>query len=142
MEEIIIEKVDESLPDPFIAHEGDAGIDCFSTIDFELNPGEYSKIPLGIKLQLPKGKAGLILPRSGLSFKDGLITTVGLIDSGYRGEIAMNAKNISNNVLSYSKGTRVCQLLIIDVPEFNIKIGKVENDTKRGLSGFGSSGIF
>lgn len=141
MAKIIIEKIHPDLPDPAYALPGDAGVDVYSAVDTTIPPRGRTLIPLGVKLQLPRGKAALILPKSGLATKYGLTCTTGLIDSGYRGEISMQAVNLSDDPIEIDRGQKVCQLVFIDAPRHIIHNGKVVNDTVRGELGFGSTGI-
>ena len=138
---IKIEKIDETLPNPAYALEGDAGVDCYSAKSLTIYPGEISVIPLGIKIELPQGKAALVLPKSGLSSKTGLDCVVGLIDSGYRGEVSMIARNNAKQLIEVEKGQKVCQLVFVDMPQEEIVFGTVEQNTVRGANGFGSTGI-
>lgn len=138
---IKIELLDRDIPAPKYALEGDAGLDCYSPQTMDLQPHERKLIPLGIKIELPMGKAAFVLPKSGLSSKVGLTATTGLIDSGYRGEIAMMAKNESDQVIHIKRGQKVCQLLIFDAPQEKIIYGKVNANTERGENGFGSTGL-
>ena len=139
--EILIEKIYSDLPDPAYALPGDAGVDAYSAVDTTIPPRGRTLIPLGVKLQLPTGKAALILPKSGLATKHGLSCTTGLIDSGYRGEISMQAVNLNDAPIEIDRGQKVCQLVFIDAPQQTLRYGEVENDTVRGNQGFGSTGI-
>lgn len=138
---IIIEKIDEAIPDPSYALEGDAGMDCYSTKYLVMKPGDTVVVPLGFRVQMPQGKAALVLPKSGLSSKQGLSCVPGLIDAGYRGEVSMIARNISQSFIVIEKGQKVCQLMFIDVPQEEIVFGTVEQNTARGENGFGSTGV-
>lgn len=128
------------MPYPKYALEGDGGIDCYSTIDLVLGPGKFKKIPLGIKFKLPKGTVALVLPKSGLGSK-GLITVTGLIDNGYRGEVSMMAYNISDKPIGIKKNQKVCQIMVLSLPDIDISYDKVYNNTTRGDNGFGSTGL-
>lgn len=141
MNSIIIEKLKDDMPDLFYAHEGDAGIDCYAADGFVINPLETARIPLGIKIELPKNKAAFVLPRSGLSSRLGLSAVTGLIDNGYRGEISMIAHNISKNQVIIKKNDKICQLMIFDAPQCKIEYGRVSDNTERGDCGFGSTGV-
>src|ERR1044071_9222335 len=89
--EIPIKLLDGELPVPRYQREGDAGFDLHSRIDRVIEPGERAVIPTGLALAIPRGYAGLVLPRSGLAARQGiaLVNAPGLIDSGYRGEVAV-----------------------------------------------------
>src|SRR5687767_11010228 len=89
--EIKMRLLDDAMPAPRYQREGDAGFDLHSRIDFVLEPGERATVPTGLALAIPQGYAGFVLPRSGLAAHHGLalVNSPGLIDSGYRGEIAV-----------------------------------------------------
>lgn len=138
---LIIEQIDKDIPAPKYALPGDGGLDCYSTIDYTLKPNEFTKIPLGIKLELPKGYIALVLPKSGLGSKLGLDSMPGLIDTEYRGQVYMIANNISDKEIVIKRGQKVCQMMILKIPQVKIKYGEVNGDTIRGANGFGSTGI-
>lgn len=138
--ELVIEKLYDDMPYPKYALPGDGGIDCYSPKGLILAPGQRVKIPLGIKLQLPPGTVALLLPKSGLG-NSGLTTVTGLIDNGYRGEIAMLAYNISDEWMSIEKNQKVCQIMILELPNIQIVYSNVDTDTVRGEDGFGSTGL-
>ena len=125
------------------AHEGDAGLDLYSSINCELRPFERKKIPTGIKISIPKGYAGFIQPKSGLAIKNGIsvVNTPGLIDSGYRGEVCAILINLDpKNVFVIKKGDKICQLVIHKVEEVKLEIVEDLGKTSRGEGGFGSTG--
>lgn len=137
-------RINPDLPLPVYAKEGDAGLDLRSCIDVSLGPHERCIIPCGIAVAIPSGYAGLVMPRSGLGANHGitLANAVGLIDSGYRGELKVPLLNTDNkSTFQIKKGNRIAQLVIIQVPQ--IKLLEVDelNITSRGLEGFGSSGV-
>lgn len=138
---IVIEQIDDGIPAPSYALTGDAGLDCYSTISTKLAPNEITRVPLGIKMQLPSGTAALVLSKSGLASRQGLVSVVGLVDSGYRGEIQMIARNDSETPIEIQRGQKVCQIMVIDVPQVSVEYGQVNDKTERGSDGFGSTGI-
>lgn len=138
---ITIEQIDDGIPAPSYALAGDAGLDCYSTISTTLAPNEITRVPLGIKMQLPSGTAALVLSKSGLASRQGLVSIVGLVDSGYRGEIQMIARNDSETPIEIQRGQKVCQIMVIDVPQVSVEYGQVNDKTERGSDGFGSTGI-
>ena len=144
MLEIKIKRLDKSLPLPSYAHEGDAGVDLYSTVDCEIKPYERKLIPTGIKIAIPEGYAGFVQPRSGLAIKNGiaLVNSPGLIDSCYRGEINVILINLDkDNSFFIKKGDKICQLVIKKVE--TVKFVEVEelDITKRNENGLGSTGI-
>jgi dUTP pyrophosphatase len=158
--QVPIELTSENAKIPTFAHEGDAGCDLYSTIEADINPGEQIMVPLDIKMEIPKGYALLVQPRSGQSAKTKLriCNTPGLIDSDYRGNIGVLVENIEAPIqdisvdddgkigISYGrsfhidKGQRIAQGRFVKVPTITfIQIDKV-NETARGEGGFGSTG--
>ncbi len=143
MIEIQIKLLDEDLPMPRYQHEGDAGLDLPSRVDYVLEPGERAMIPTGIAVAIPRGYAGFVLPRSGLASRHGiaLVNSPGLVDSGYRGEMAIIMINTDKREAFHIKrGDRIAQLVIQKVVEATtIQVSELDA-TSRGLGGFGSTG--
>jgi dUTP diphosphatase len=128
---------------PVRAHLGDAGFDLRSAVDVEVGPGERAMIPTGIAVAIPDGRAGLVLPRSGLASKHGLTmaNAPGLIDAGYRGEVICAVVNLDRTApVKIARGDRIAQLVIVDIPE--LEPGWVDElpPSSRGKGGFGSTG--
>lgn len=143
MKKIKIKILDRSIPKPKYAHEGDAGLDLYSSIDCKLKPFERKLISTGIKVSIPKGYAGFVQPKSGLAIKNGIsiVNTPGLIDSGYRGEVCAILINLDpKNTFKIKKGDKICQLVIHKVEEVNLEIVEDLSKTSRGEGGFGSTG--
>ena len=143
MIEIQIKLLDEDLPMPRYQHEGDAGLDLPSRVDYVLEPGERAMIPTGIAVAIPRGYAGFVLPRSGLASRHGitLVNSPGLVDSGYRGEMAIIMINTDKREAFHIKrGDRIAQLVIQKVVEATtIQVSELDA-TSRGSGGFGSTG--
>lgn len=140
---IPIKQLDPELPLPAPANPGDAGYDLFSRINIVLKPAERKIVPTGIMLAIPEGYAGFILPRSGAALKGGLgvVNSPGLIDSGYRGEIAVILINHDpENDFTIKKGDKICQLVIQKVEKIRWEVAEDLTSTKRGEKGFGSTG--
>jgi dUTP pyrophosphatase len=100
-------------------------------------------IKTGISIYIENQKyAGLILPRSGIGHKNGIVlgNLVGLIDSDYQGEIKISCWNRSLNEYTISPGQRIAQMLIIEVPKIKFKIVENFKETKRSTEGFGHTG--
>jgi dUTP pyrophosphatase len=95
----------------------------------------------GLAFEIPKGYVGLIFPRSSLS-KYGLMLTnhVGVIDSGYRGEVTAKFKVISGNPEIYKVGDRIAQMIIMPYPKVEFTDTDVLSDSERGTGGYGSTG--
>ena len=141
---VLIKRIDPSVPVPTYAKGGDAGADLVSTKDFTLAPGERVLIPTGISIALPDGFVALVHPRSGLAIKHGvtLVNTPGTIDAGYRGEIACIMINHDpKESISFSKGDRIAQLVIQKVERANFIEVEDLPGSGRGSGGFGSTGV-
>lgn len=128
---------------PRYAHEGDAGLDLRITHDVTLNPGERATVGTGLAVEIPQGCVGLVFPRSGLASKRGitLSNSVGVIDSGYRGEIGATLLNQSDETATLDAGTRVCQLIVMPFVPCELVPCEELTETERGAAGFGSTGI-
>lgn len=128
---------------PRYAHEGDAGLDLRITHDVMLNPGERATVGTGLAVEIPQGCVGLVFPRSGLASKHGitLSNSVGVIDSGYRGEIGVTLLNQSDETTTLDAGTRVCQLIVMPFVPCELVPCEELTETERGAAGFGSTGI-
>lgn len=130
---------------PIRAHEGDAGLDLTCTeITTELN--ECGQVILvyhtALAVEIPKGYVGLLFPRSSISNKALMATnSVGVIDSGYRGEIMFKMKATTDVVPAiYKPGERFCQLVIVPyLNNFTITETTELSDSDRGENGYGSS---
>lgn len=139
-----IQMFDSSSNVPSYAHEGDAGLDLHATAALVLKPFERALVPCGFALAIPKGYAGLVIPRSGLAARHGItvVNAPGLIDSGYRGEIKVVLMNLDpSESFEVHVGDRIAQLMLVEVPEVTPVIVESLDDTQRGAGGFGSSGL-
>jgi len=135
--------LDEGLPLPSYAHEGDAGLDLFSAVDLVLQPFERTLIPTGIAVSIPEGHAGFVQPRSGLAIRSGLglVNAPGLIDSHYRGEIKVIAINLDPATpIHIARGDRIAQLVVQQVVRCEPVAVTALDGTARGEGGFGSTG--
>lgn len=129
---------------PVKSNTTDAGWDLRSNNDdFTLFKGAKVKINTGVRVAIPKGQCGIILPRSGMGtkYRVGLANTAGVIDSLYRGEIIVYLINDGNEDIKIHKYDRFCQILFIPVNISNISIVSELPNSKRGENGFGSSGV-
>src|SRR5215213_10866946 len=143
MIELPIRLLDEGLQMPRYRHEGDAGLDLPSRVDFVLAPGERATIPTGVSVAIPRGYAGFVLIRSGLAARHGIscVNSPGLIDAGYRGEIAVIMINTDKREPFHIKrGDRIAQLVIQKVEEATLVRVDELDETMRGAGGFGSTG--
>ncbi len=126
---------------PTYSYPGDAGADLRAASDVMIPAEGQAMVSTGLKLALPEGYVGLIWPRSGLAVKQGLDTGAGVVDSSYRGEIKVLLFNHSHLARTLKKGDRVAQILVqkVETVQF-IQVDQLE-DTRRGDSGFGSTGV-
>jgi dUTP pyrophosphatase len=138
---------DEALSIPEYKTEEAAGADlraCFSSKgSIKLLPGEKVLIPTGLSFEIPKGFEIQVRPRSGLSFKTGLmvLNSPGTIDSDYRGELKIILGNLGTQEEVISHGERVAQMVVAPVFRALFKVADSElTQTERGLGGFGSTG--
>lgn len=139
-----IKLLDPELPAPAYAKPGDAGADLRSRIDFELEPGERALVPTGVAIALPEGYIGLVHPRSGLATKNGItiVNAPGTVDSGYRGELMVTLLNTDKTKSFHvQRGDRIAQLVIQKYEHATFTVVDELEQTERGSSGFGSSGI-
>jgi dUTP pyrophosphatase len=139
-----IKKIHPDAVIPSYAKSGDAGLDLVATTIMGETLGSIT-YGLGIALEIPEGFVGLVFPRSSIRKTNlQLSNSVGVIDSGYRGELQATFNKIQgiDNVEreNYKVGDRVCQIIIIPHPpiEFN-EVNELSN-TERGEGGFGSTG--
>jgi dUTP pyrophosphatase len=141
--ELLVKLLDEGVSVPEYKHPGDAGLDLPSRIDIVIQPGERAMVPTGLAVAIPHGYAGLVLPRSGLAVRHGigLVNSPGLIDSGYRGEVAVVLINTDKmQPFRISRGDRIAQLMIQKVEEVAVVAVEDLADSQRGGGGFGSTG--
>jgi dUTP pyrophosphatase len=136
-----IKKLDSDAVIPTYAKSGDAGMDLVAT-NILSNTTFDITYALGIALEIPKGFVGLIFPRSSIRKYDlTLSNSVGVIDSGYRGELQATFKKTNGlDSLSYNVGDRVAQIMIIPYPPIEFEEVNELNNTERGEGGFGSTG--
>ena len=134
-------KIKKLHPDaviPSYAKTGDAGMDLTAAwAKQEFNLITYGT---GLSVEIPKGYVGLLFPRSSV-YKTKMILTncVGVIDSGYRGEIMMKFEMMDSNT-KYKVGDRIGQLIIMPYPEIQFEEASTLSSTDRGLGGYGSTG--
>jgi dUTP pyrophosphatase len=137
-------RLDPGLPAPAYARAGDAGADLVARIDVTLAPnGGRALVPTGVALAIPEGYAGFVQPRSGLALRHGVtcLNTPGLIDSGYRDELAVLLVN-TDGATPYEvhRGDRIAQLVIQRVESATFVEVEELGESERGLGGFGSTG--
>lgn len=139
-----VERLEHCIALPEYATNGSAGMDLCLASDtiVELKPGERTKLPTGIKMEIPGGYEGQIRPRSGLADKAGISLTncVGTVDSDYRGEVKVLVINHGHEPYKFQPGERIAQLLITPVPQVEMIEVESVDKTGRGEGGFGSTG--
>ena len=136
-----IKKLNENAVIPSYAKNGDAGMDLVATSIIGEEPFQIT-YGLGIALEIPKGFVGLVFPRSSIRKTDlSLTNCVGVIDSGYRGELqATFRKHKGVASTTYAVGDRVAQIMIIPHPSIDFQEVEYLSNTQRGEGGFGSTG--
>ena len=136
-----IKKLSENAVIPTYAKEGDAGMDLVITSIITKNLGDVT-YGFGIALEIPNGFVGLVFPRSSIrKYELVLSNSVGVIDSGYRGEIqATFRKENGLDSLAYKVGDRIAQIMIIPHPPIKFEQWDELSDSERGDGGFGSTG--
>lgn len=145
-------KVDVKILDPRVkdkmptyATTGSAGLDLRAILDepLTLNPGETRLIKTGLAIHLADpGYAALILPRSGLGHKHGIVlgNLVGLIDSDYQGELMVSTWNRGQEAFTIEPMERIAQLVVVPVVQMQTNIVDDFETSDRGACGFGSTG--
>ena len=132
------------LPIPKYQTEGAAGMDLYAALSkpLVLRPRERTLIPTGLKISLPKNLEAQIRPRSGLAYTHGIsiLNSPGTIDSDYRGEIKILLINLGQDKFVIEHSSRIAQLIITPIIQVKLKVVLALNKTKRGQSGFGSTG--
>jgi dUTP diphosphatase len=127
---------------PRAAYPGDAGLDLAACERVVLAPGRRASVGTGVAIAVPDGFAGYVQPRSGLALKHGiaLVNSPGLIDSGYRGELRVVMLNTDHeHAFTVEPGMRIAQLVLLQVPEVDLREVDELPGSERGERGFGSS---
>lgn len=142
---VIDKRIGNSIDLPEYASEGSAGLDLRACLDEDLtlNPGQTKLLPTGIAIYIKDpGYAGIILPRSGLGHKHGIVlgNLVGLIDSDYQGQLFVSCWNRGSDPFLIEVGTRIAQLVIVPVAQVQFNRVDTFDSSERGSDGFGSTG--
>jgi dUTP pyrophosphatase len=138
-------RIGRDYPLPQYATSGSAGVDLRACVDapLELKPGDTQLIPSGIAIYLQDpGYAAIVLPRSGLGHKHGIVlgNLVGLSDSDYQGQIFVSCWNRGQTAFTIQPGERIAQLVVVPVLQVEFDVVNEFVATERGAGGFGSSG--
>lgn len=131
-------KITPSAVIPTKAHPSDAGFDLTATSMRE--DGDVVVYGTGLAMEIPSGHVGLVFPRSSVYKKDLILTnSVGVVDSGYRGEVLVKFRKTADGD-KYEVGDRIAQLIIIPYPAIEFEEAEELTSSDRGEGGFGSSG--
>lgn len=142
---ILDPRLGQEFPLPEYATAGSAGLDLRAclTEPLTVHPGETHLIPTGLAIRIADpGLAALVLPRSGLGHKHGIVlgNLVGLIDSDYQGELLVSCWNRGHAPFTIAVGERIAQLILVPVVRAQFEIVADFTPSERGAGGFGHSG--
>lgn len=138
-----VAKISPDAKLPKRAHEDDIGLDLYASAKVEINGLDTKPVSTGLIIEVPRNHGGFITPRSGLALKQITVAnSPGLIDPGYRGEVAVLLFNSSFNSYTIEAGDKIAQLVIWAAGFMDpIETNKEDlTNTKRGKDGFGSTG--
>lgn len=141
--DVLIKRLDPSLPPPAYSHPGDAGADLHIAEEVELAPGERATVGTGVAIAVPEGFAAFIHPRSGLAAKVGvtLVNAPGTVDAGYRGELKVTLINTDlKEPVRFQRGDRIAQLVLQRVERAAFVEVTELPGSARGAGGHGSTG--
>lgn len=138
-------RLGQQWPLPHYATEGSAGLDLRALLQepLTLQPGQTELLPTGLAIHIgDPGLAAMILPRSGLGHKHGIVlgNLVGLIDSDYQGQLMVSCWNRSNRSFTIEPGERIAQLVLVPVLQAQLEVVEEFADSARGVGGFGHTG--
>ncbi|SEI49347.1 deoxyuridine 5'-triphosphate nucleotidohydrolase [Azotobacter beijerinckii] len=142
---ILDPRLGSDYPLPAYATAGSAGLDLRAMLQEELTlePGQTTLIPTGLAIHIADpGLAALVLPRSGLGHKHGIVlgNLVGLIDSDYQGELMVSCWNRGQSAFRIAVGERIAQLVLVPVVQARFELVEAFDESQRGTGGFGHSG--
>ncbi len=142
---ILDPRLGQDFPLPEYATSGSAGLDLRAMLqaDITLEPGQTLLIPTGLSIHIADPNlAALILPRSGLGHKHGIVlgNLVGLIDSDYQGELMVSCWNRGQTAFNIAVGERIAQLMLVPVIQAQFELVSEFDNSERGAGGFGHSG--
>lgn len=142
---VLDQRIGRDYPLPSYATEGSAGLDLRALLDepLTIKPGETVLIRTGLAIYIgDPNLAGLILPRSGLGHKHGIVlgNLVGLIDADYQGELMVSCWNRGQDVFVMQPGERLAQYILVPVVQAEFEVVEAFQASSRGAGGFGSSG--
>ncbi|WP_462320209.1 dUTP diphosphatase [Halochromatium sp.] len=142
---VLDERIGRDVPLPAYATLGSAGLDLRAMLEapLELAPGAVELIPTGLAIHIADpGLAAMILPRSGLGHKHGIVlgNLVGLIDSDYQGQLMVSCWNRGAKPFCIEIGERIAQLILVPVVHAELELVTAFDQSERGEGGFGHSG--
>jgi dUTP pyrophosphatase len=142
---ILDARIGQAFPLPAYATQGSAGMDLRACLDAPLllGPGQTHLVPTGLAIHLDDpGLAAVILPRSGLGHKHGIVlgNLVGLIDSDYQGQLLVSMWNRGQVAFTIEPGERIAQLVVVPVVQVDLEVVEDFASSARGAGGFGHSG--
>lgn len=142
---ILDSRLGNEIPLPEYATSGSAGLDLRACLEeaTELKPGETILIPTGLAIHIgDHGLAAVILPRSGLGHKHGIVlgNLVGLIDSDYQGQLMVSCWNRGNTAFTINVGERIAQLVFVPIVQVSLEQVSEFHESSRGEGGFGHTG--
>lgn len=142
---ILDSRIGNNYPLPAYATQGSAGLDLRALLEepTTLEPGKTLLIPTGLAIYIDDPSlAGMILPRSGLGHKHGIVlgNLVGLIDSDYQGQLFVSCWNRGQQAFTLEPGERIAQLILVPVIQAKFEIVSDFSTSERGNGGFGHSG--
>ncbi|UTW09793.1 dUTP diphosphatase [Pseudomonas benzenivorans] len=142
---ILDPRLGDQFPLPQYATPGSAGLDLRAMLAqaLILEPGQTVLIPTGLSIYIgDPGLAAMILPRSGLGHKHGIVlgNLVGLIDSDYQGELMVSCWNRGQSPFTIEVGERIAQLILVPVVQAHFELVEQFDESQRGAGGFGHSG--
>lgn len=131
--------LDKGAKMPTKAHDTDAGFDLYTPYEFTVKANGSAVVQTGVHMVIPKNFCGVVISKSGLLTRQD-ITTTGLVDAAYTGEIVIKVQNHGNKDYHFNRGDKVTQIMILPVPEVELVEVEYLPFTERGDRGFGSSG--
>ncbi|MDE2196219.1 MAG: dUTP diphosphatase [Gammaproteobacteria bacterium] len=142
---ILDARIGREFPLPQYATPGSGGMDLRACLrqPLTLAPGDTALVPSGIAIHIADaGYAALLLPRSGLGHKHGIVlgNLVGLIDSDYQGEVLVSCWNRGRDTFTVQPGERIAQLVLVPVMQARFQVVEEFEESRRGAGGFGHSG--
>ncbi len=125
---------------PERANDGDLGYDLFAAEKVVIDAGAAVLVKTGIAMQFPDGWGGVIKDRSSMAVRR-ITVSAGVIDNGYRGEVAVVLNNNSQHTFVIEPGHKIAQLVPVPVTSWRVVVADTLSDTQRGSGGFGSTGM-